>query len=104
MTTNPYDRDVREIAREKLSALRAFGEKHKHKLPNWSARAWAIAGLGLVAAVYAIAFVSHSISAEHLCLRDRHAATFYVSPWTLTEYCTFRTFDGREVTIEAEDQ
>jgi hypothetical protein len=102
VATDPYDRDVRELAREKLSELRAFAEKHRHRLPNWSARTWTLAGLGLVVAVYALAFASQSISAEHSCLRERHAASFYVSPWTLTTYCTFHT-GGREITLEAED-
>lgn len=73
------------------------------RLPNWSPRAWTLAGLVLVALVYVVAFARESIKAERACLRDQHAATFYVSPWTLTKYCTFEPGGGRRVTIEAEE-
>jgi LSD1 subclass zinc finger protein len=95
-----YDRDVREIAREQLLRLHGFADKHRNKLPNWSKRSWTVIGLGVVAFIYALSFSAQSIRAEHECLQERHAAAYYVSPWTLTRYCTMHS-GGREYTFDA---
>lgn len=100
---NDYDRPVSEVAREFALQLRDFYEKHRGKLPKWTGRTWRLAGVGLVVATYAVAFAVQSVRAERFCLHDRHAVSFYVSPWSLSRYCT-SDVSGRGYTFDASEQ
>jgi DNA-directed RNA polymerase subunit RPC12/RpoP len=99
--TNYADTPVSEVVRDCAASLRDFYEKHRDKLPGWKAGTWRLVGIGIVVVAYALAFAVQSVRAEKYCLRDAGAISFYVSPWTLSRYCTMGV-SGREYTFEAE--
>jgi len=91
-----YDQDVSVWARKKARRLRLLVDSLSRVLLGRLSAKWVLGGVGVAFVVYGIAFALQSRSAENFCLRKRHASTFYVSPWTLTRYCTFRgtTFEA----------
>jgi hypothetical protein len=93
-----YDQDVRVWARERAREVELVVARLTHALSNRRAATWLLGSVGLVFVIYGIAFALQSRSAENFCLKERHASAFYVSPWTLTRYCTFR-----EATFEVGD-
>jgi hypothetical protein len=95
-----YDRNVSELVRERAQEMRTFLDTRVAPLMMRLTVTRLLAGLCAVALVYGIAFIHQSRSAERFCLRERHASAFYVSPWSLTRYCTRRAY-GTELTFEA---
>lgn len=94
-----YDQDVNVWARERARKARLVIASLTHVLSNRRAAKWLLCSVGLVFVIYGIAFALQSRSAENFCLKERHASTFYVSPWTLTRYCTIRgaTFEAGDL-------
>jgi hypothetical protein len=100
--TNYYDRPVSEVGRDYALRLHDLYAQHRDKLPKWSGRTWTLVSISLVVVMYASAFAVQSVRAEKYCLRDQRAASFYVSPWTLSRYCTSQVA-GREYTFDASE-
>ena len=91
-----YDQDASVWAREKARKLRLLADSISRAVSDRLTAKGLLGSVGLAFVVYGIAFAVQSRSAENFCLRERHAGTFYVSPWTLTRYCTVRgtTFEA----------
>lgn len=100
---NYADTPVSEAVRDYAASLRDFCEKHRAKLPTWKVSTWRLVSIGFVVVAYALAFAAQSARAEKYCLRDAGAISFYVSPWTLSRYCTMSA-SGREYTFDAGDR
>src|ERR1700685_3557273 len=94
--TDWYHRPIGELAREKAQEVQRLVADVRGS--RFLTARHVLVTLGAVAVIYGIAFASQSRSAEQFCLKKRHASSFYVSPWTLTRYCTYRG-----VTLEAGD-
>lgn len=100
---NYADTPVTEAVRDYAASIRAFYEKKRVKLPAWKASTWGLMTIGFAVIAYALAFAVQSERAEKYCLRDAGAISFYVSPWTLSHYCTM-SVSGREYTFDAGDR
>ncbi len=93
-----YDQDVRVWARKRAQKVRLVVASLTRVLSSRRTAKWLLGFVGLMFVIYGIAFALQSRSAENFCLKERHASTFYVSPWTLTRYCTIRgtTFEASD--------